>query len=156
MKPINTTVLKKALNQIERFVQHGESENSAVSKVNVAWHLDHSLKVINAVITNMSKSDPALYTNNFSFLGKVFFTLGFFPRGKAKAPKHVMPPETILTSVIITQLEDAKHYVNTLTNLPENAFFKHPLFGNINSTRVVRFLNMHTKHHLKIVAGILK
>ena len=38
----------------------------------------------------------------------------------------------------------------------EDTYFKHPLFGNTNKFRVVRFLDTHTNHHLKIVKSILK
>ena len=96
------------------------------------------------------------YTNNFKFLGKIFLTLGYFPRGKGKAPKHVKPPEVILKEDLISQVEAAKSNIKILGSLDTNSFFKHPLFGNINTKRVYRFLEVHTKHHLKIIDDILK
>ena len=103
----------------------------------------------------MQKSDPALYIDNFSFLGKVLLTLKFFPRGKAKAPKHVLPSDTILVEDIKTQLAEARQNIKSITDLDKNAYFKHPLFGNVNTFRVIRFLDAHTNHHLKIVKSIL-
>ena len=52
-----------------------------------SWHLDHSLKVINAVVKNMEQSDPSLYKDNFSFVGKLLLAFNYFPRGKAKTCK---------------------------------------------------------------------
>jgi hypothetical protein len=156
MKTLNITVLQNALNTIESYIQHSERINTNVSKVNVAWQLDHSLKVINSVVKNMHNSDPVLYKDNFSFLGKLLLKLKFFPRGKAKAPKYVMPSETILIDDIKTQLAEARQNIKTIPDLDKNAFFKHPLFGNVNTWRVIQFLDAHTNHHLKIVKSILK
>ncbi|WP_299063510.1 DUF1569 domain-containing protein [uncultured Polaribacter sp.] len=155
MKVINTVDLETKINLLERSISKSDLINTTVSKVNVAWHIDHSLKVINAVVKTMQNSDPKLYKDNFTFLGKILLLLKYFPKGKAQAPKHVKPPEIILKSAIIDQLETAKQNLSEIVNLDENAFFKHPLFGNINKKRVVRFLNVHTNHHLKIIKNIL-
>lgn len=156
MKTLDITVLQNGLDTIEDCIQHNKVINTDVSKVNVSWHLDHSLKVINSVIKNMQNSDSALYIDNFSFLGKALLKLKFFPRGKAKAPEYVMPSEAILVDDIKTQLVEARQNIKTIPNLDKNAFFKHPLFGNVNTSRVIRFLDVHTNHHLKIVKRILK
>ncbi len=144
------------INQIEHFIPKYEFENPKVSKASIGWHLDHSLKVINNVIGSLQNSDPAEYQNNFSFLGKVFFTLGFFPRGKAKAPTHVLPAEHVTKADLLSQLEKAKTNIETIKNLNQNGYFKHPMFGHVNTKRVNRFLMLHTNHHLKIIRDILK
>ena len=156
MKALNTTVLDNRLNQIENFIPLFEKTNLKVSKATIAWQLDHSLKVINVVAISMMKSDPSKYKNNFSFLGKVFLKLGFFPRGKAKAPKYVKPPVIILKEDLITQLVEARENILKIQNLDDNSFFKHPLFGHINKKRVISFLDTHTNHHLKNVKSIIK
>jgi hypothetical protein len=156
MKIIDITGLQNTLNVIEGCISDSERINTNVSKVNVAWHLDHSLKVINSVIKNMQNSDSALYVDNFSFLGKLLLKLKFYPRGKAKAPKYVLPSETILIDDIKIQLAEARQNIKAIPSLDKNAFFKHPLFGNVNTSRVTRFLDTHTNHHLKIVKSILK
>lgn len=153
---MNTEKLDYLLQRIEDYIDSHEVLNTNVSKVAVGWHLDHSLKVINGVISTLKNSNPKEYKNNFSFIGKLFFALGFFPRGKAKAPKHVKPPEVVLKEDIIKQLAKSKNLVKELPNVDKNSFFKHPLFGNVNKKRVTKFLDLHTSHHLKIVRDILK
>lgn len=156
MKTVNTKTLENRLQLLESYIPDFEKTNTSISNASVAWHLDHSLKVINAVVKSMENSDPALYENNFKFIGKILLKIGFFPRGKAKAPKYVKPPEVVLKSDITTQLAEAKQNIKAIQNLDKNAYFKHPLFGNTNKFRVVRFLDTHTNHHLKIVKSILK
>ena len=156
MKTLNTKTLDKRLALLESHISYFETKNLKVSKATIGWQIDHSLKVINAVVKTMQNSDPTLYEDNFSFLGKLLLKLNYFPRGKAKAPKYVKPPEVILEEDIITQLATAKENIKAISNLDKNAYFKHPLFGNVNKARVFRFLNAHTNHHLKIVKSILK
>jgi hypothetical protein len=145
-----------AIRQLETHIKNHSISEQKTSKSTVGWHIDHSLKVINNVCVALQKSDPNAYEKNFSLLGKLFFTLGFFPRGKAKAPKYVRPPEVILEEDLISQIQLAKVNVETIANLDKKAYFKHPLFGNINSTRVYQFLALHTNNHLKIIKDILK
>ena len=131
----STKTLENKLNQIESYLSNHNLKNPKVSKVTVGWQLDHSLKVINAVIPAMQKSDKSKYSDTFTFVGKILLFLQVFPRGKAKAPSHLVATSTILE---------------------KDAYFKHPMFGNVNKKRALTFLNTHTKHHLKIVRRILK
>ncbi|ARV16065.1 DUF1569 domain-containing protein [Polaribacter sp. SA4-12] len=156
MKTVNTSTLENRLKTLESYIPHSKSVDVTISKADVAWHLDHSLKVLNAVAKSMETSDPTLFRNNFTFIGKICLKIGFFPRGKAKAPKYVKPPEVILDSAIVSQLAEARQHIKGINNLEDNAYFRHPLFGHINKKRVFRFMDTHTKHHLKIVKSILK
>ena len=153
---MNSKKIKQLLLDLDEQIENHEIINPKISKATIGWQIDHSLKVINNVANALQTSDPKLYENNFSFLGKLFFILGFFPRGKAKAPKHVKPPEIILEKELIAQVQLAKSNIETLNTLEVNTFFKHPLFGNVNTKRVHRFLEIHTNHHLKIIKDILK
>ena len=156
MQHKNLKDLNTLLSQIEKNIPLKDRSNTSISKSDIAWHLDHTLKVINGVIKTMQASSPSNYKNNFSFLGYIFLGLGYFPRGKARAPKTVTPPENILKEDLVRQLNMAINNVKTIEGLNKNAHFKHPLFGNINKSRVVKFLKTHTNHHLKIVRDILK
>ncbi|SFN42774.1 Protein of unknown function [Bizionia echini] len=144
------------IDSLENHINQYEVANSKISKASVGWHIDHSCKVINQVVITLQSSDPTLYKNDFSFMGKLFFTLGFFPRGKAKAPKNVKPPETIIKGDLVNQLQLARTNIDTIPNLDKNAFFKHPFFGDVNKKRIYRFLELHTHHHVKIICDILK
>ena len=144
------------LNKLESNIKNHSVSKPEISKGDVPLHIDQSLKVINNVIIALQKSNPNTYKNDISLLGKVMFKLGFFPRGKAKAPKHVKPPEVILKEDLILQVNLAKTNIRTIVSLDKNAYFKHPLFGNINTKRVNRFLLIHTNHHLKIINDVLK
>ena len=67
--------IKQLLLNLEEQIENREVINPKISKATIGWQIDHSLKVINSVVKTLQSSDPTLYKNNFSFLGKFFFTI---------------------------------------------------------------------------------
>lgn len=154
---LNTNVkkLRMQLSQIEAFIPHFRVVNASVSKVSVGWQLDHSLKVINGVLNTMAHSNPKHYNRNFNLRRIILFSLNYIPRGKAKSPKIVLPPETILKEDLEKQLHTAKRLIDGIGTLDEAHHFKHFIFGTLSKKQTLRFLRLHTHHHLKIVQDIL-
>tara|TARA_R110002072_G_scaffold30166_4_gene94605 strand:+ start:1025 stop:1474 length:450 start_codon:yes stop_codon:yes gene_type:complete len=149
-------MLEKELKFIEDSIRLKERKNLKVSKATVGWHLDHSLKVLNSVLLAIKESDPNLYKKKFNSVRFVTFTLNRFPRGKVKAPKRVLPPEIIETNAIENQLKEVRSKLKYMDELEENQFFDHPFFNHLNKKQTIKFLGMHTNHHLKIIKDILK
>jgi hypothetical protein len=147
-------MLGDEFNLIRENINHQEKENLKISKASIGWHLYHSLKVINSVCDALQNSKAGDYKKEFNGLRLFTFTLGFFPRGKANAPKRVLPPEIILKEDIQNQLSIAIRNVENIDGLDDNQFFTHPLFKQLNKKQTIKFLKLHTNHHLKIVKEI--
>lgn len=150
------TFLDEEFSRIIGCIAHRDSKSSMVSKVDVAWHLDHMLKVIIATCAILQKSNPEEFKRSYSFIRTMVFATGYIPRGVAKAPRSVRPSDVIETNGIYDQLATARGCVSELERLDANAHFKHPYFRNINKNQTKRFLKLHTLHHLKIVRDIIK
>ena len=155
MKRNNADYLIAHLDQIESLISDRDRINKDISKVDVAWHLDHMLKTLNRITIALQESMPEHYRSSFNAARIMSLTFGFIPRGRAKSPAVVRPPDHILTKDIFSQLEEARKNINVLNNLDANAHFKHPVFGIINNATTIRFIEVHTKHHLKIIKDIL-
>ena len=149
-------MLNKEFAIIKENLKYLEKKNVKISNVSVGWHLDHSLKVINSVFDALKNSDPAKYKSQFNGLRILAFTLRSFPRGKAKSPKRVLPPEIIIKEDVKKQLEFAIDNFKVFQDLKENQYFEHPIFKKLNKKKAIKFLKLHTNHHLKIVKDILK
>ncbi len=149
-------IMQKEFSLISSYFNKLEINNLEVSKASVGWHIDHSLKVINFVCDNISGSNPNEYKPRFNKWRIIAFTLGFFPRGKAKSPKRVSPPEVVLKESILKQFNKAKANIESIKELEDDNFFTHPIFKQLNKSRTQKFLKLHTKHHLKIIKDILK
>ena len=148
--------LNNELAEIKHFIEKYDQKNINVSAKRVDWHLDHSLKVINGVCGQLKKSDPSAYQWKFNAIRVFVYTFNFFPRGKGKSPKSVLPPENILKQDLKNQLDLAEKELFSIMNLPIKSHFKHPYFGLLNLKKTKKFLKLHTLHHLKICRDIVK
>ena len=150
-------ILNNLLAQIEEHIPNKTQINPSVSKSDVGWQLDHALKVINGVCSILIKTDPNnKYKKEFNVIRTVLFALCYIPRGKARAPKVVLPPDVIKEEDLFNQLREAHNHIKAVKPLPKTSHFKHHVFGTLTKQQTLRFLEIHTKHHLKIVNDILK
>jgi len=148
------TELIQLIHQLESQIENHETINSNVSQSSIGWHLDHSLMVINGIITQVKNSNPEQYKRQFNWKRVFIKTINKFPRGKGKAPKVVQPTEIASKEILTTKLEAAKTNSIELKNLHPNSYFTHPYFGNLNLKKTIWFLKLHTYHHLKIIHDI--
>ncbi len=144
------------LHQLENHISNFEKTNPNVSNSTVGWQIDHCLLVINGIIGQIEISDPLKYQPKWTFPKFMVFTTGKIPRGKAKAPKVVIPTQVATQEKLIAKLAVAKNNVLKLDSFSENQFFNHPFFKDLNVKQTKKFLTIHTKHHLKIIEDILK
>lgn len=149
-------LIKKLLLEIEKSIPFKDNINAKISKSTIGWQLDHALKVINNICVILAKKHSKKYKKDFNLLRSVLFTFGFIPRGKAKAPKFVNSKEAISTETLYEQLNTAKNHIENIQYLDNDAYFIHHAFGTLSKKKTIRFLEIHTKHHLKIVRDILK
>ena len=144
------------LHQLENHISNFEKTNPNVSNSTVGWQIDHCLLVINGIIGQIEISDPLKFQPKWTFPKFMVFTTGKIPRGKAKAPKVVIPTQVATQEKLIAKLAAAKNNVLKLDSFSENQFFNHPFFKDLNVKQTKKFLTIHTKHHLKIIEDILK
>jgi hypothetical protein len=148
--------LEALIAELERNIANMNVENQAVSKSPVGWHIDHALLTINKITSAIKSSDPKEYKWKFSFSKVLVFALNKIPRGRAKAPKSVQPEVPFTKESLSTHLSKIREKVKVLNTLPPNSHFDHPYFGKLNLKPSIKFLSLHTKHHLDIIHDILK
>ena len=147
--------LEQQLVEMEGYTKFLTRQDADVSKAPLGWHLAHNLKVINSIITGLEHSQPAAYKKTFSWKKELVYFFGRIPRGKAKAPKTVLPAEELSEEKLQEEIKITKSRILSIKNLPKNAFFEHPYFGHIKRDETPKFLAIHTEHHLKIMREIL-
>jgi hypothetical protein len=152
---LNTDFLQAQLQEIKEYIPHKEKVIPDVSSASVGWHLSHSLQVINNIFDSLKNSDPEEFKRQFSFWKTAVFLTRKIPRGRARSPKVVLPPENIEANFIQEQLTAAQANILLINNFPKKAHFKHPFFNHLNRNETKKFLEIHTEHHLKIIRDIL-
>ena len=148
--------LKDVINKLEALASKLDMANESVSKVPVAWHIEHSLLTIEMIIYQLKRSDPSAFKSKFSFPKFFVFTFGKIPRGKAQSPRPVQPKGNITLESLKTHCILAIDKVNELAGMKSNSHFEHPIFGKLNLKSTKRFLEIHTNHHLAIINDIIK
>ena len=148
--------LDKELAEIESLIEKRDVKNTAVSQADVAWHLDHSLKVVNRLSESLSTSNPEDFASELNMSRLVVFTTGIIPRGRAQASEEVLPPAEIRTEDILAQLATARTNLTGLSDLDEKAHMEHPVFRTLDKGQTKRLMKVHTRHHLKIIRDILR
>lgn len=146
--------LQNLISQLESKIPFHKKINPSVSNSTVGWQIEHSLKTIHQILQVVKASNPAEYQWKFN-KSKLFISiLGFIPRGKAKAPKAVLPDENISEESLLLSLQKVKLALQEWDSFDKNCYFPHPYFGKLNKKSTEWFLNLHTNHHLKIVNDI--
>lgn len=148
--------LQNSLNELVSFIPNANHLNPDVSNANVGWHIDHSLLVINKILSQLEKSDENDYRWQFNLKRTVVFFQNKFPVGKAKAPEAVKPTEMFDKNKTLIFAEKAKNKILSAHLLHKNKNFKHPFFGLLNTKHTLKFLTIHTNHHIQIINNILK
>jgi len=149
-------ILDKELKELEDLFAHSSRLKTEVSAKGVDWHIDHSLKVLNGVSKSLKRSDPSEYKRQFNLLRSIVFAFQIIPKGKGRAPKTVVNDGEILEKDLYLQLKEAKEQLMELEDISEKSFFKHPYFGLLSLKMSMQFLNIHTRHHIKIIRDIIK
>lgn len=151
MKNINDQLQK-----IESLLPKIDVMNEKVSKASVGWHLEHLLLILNSSLKGLTMTNPKDYKPKFGLKKFVFLNFGLIPRGKIRAPKQFFPLEVPTQESILKLINLAKERLEAAKNLPEKSFITHPFLGDFDKKTTLKFLWLHTNHHLKITDDILK
>ena len=147
--------LELLLSKIETAMSHHEKISLPVSKSSVGWHVEHTLLTINAIIDDLQKSEPKNYKHTYNLRKFLIFTIKKIPRGRAKAPNVIIPQQFDNETVKI-HLEKTKINVEKLNTINAESYFRHPFLGHIKLKPAIKFLGIHTTHHLKIINDIIR
>ena len=149
--------LHRLLDQLESDISSFDKVNLAVSSGSVGWHIAHSLKTIDQIVTACKHSNPSEYQWHFNFKRFLIMSVAKkIPRGKAKAPKIVRPEGDISPETLSLSLEKVRKNIKDWKSLDKNVHFPHPFFGVLNKKETEQFLILHTRHHEMIIKDIRK
>jgi hypothetical protein len=130
-----------------------------VSDWSVGLQLEHVTHVCRGVLDTLGRilGGDAREASGPNFLGWVFLTLNWIPRGRGKVPEK-MRPQGIDGGRLQANLDRERR---RLAELDLDALagaggtLPHPIFGPLDARRWLRFLEVHNHHHWKIVRDVL-
>jgi hypothetical protein len=148
--------LETLLDKVAATIPQYDKVKQEVSASGVGWHIEHICLTIDKITYAVANSVAANYTWKFNFVRELVFTTGKIPRGRAQSPKSVTPDAGINPSILTEHIATTRKQIQLLTTLPKDNYFEHPFFGNLRLKRTIRFLEIHTQHHLDIIHDIIR
>ena len=148
--------LKMLLEELESKIESFEMINPAVSTSSVGWHIEHSFLVINVIIDGLKKSNPNDYRWKFNLKRLYVYTINKILRGGSKAPKRVQPQNNFSQESLKNHFLITSDKLKELSNLNPDNYIEHPVLGKLNAKPAIKFLFIHTRHHIDIINDIIK
>lgn len=146
--------LEKLLADVENYLPFYEKQVEGISKSPIGWHIEHLLLTLDRVIERLSQTNKQNYKWKFNLSRLVIMTTGRIPRGRAKSPSSVRPQTDINQESLSSHLKLTRDKLKQLKQLDRGQYFEHPYFGHIKLKQAIRFLEIHTTHHLHIIKDI--
>jgi hypothetical protein len=129
-----------------------------ISAWSPAEHLDHTQKVSMSIVRRLGDKSAKPSPRGINLMGRVILLLGWIPRGRGNAPERLRG--AVCTGAHIE--EALGRLEQALDALPLDALsasqlpiVPHPLFRSLTPSQALRFIVVHTNHHLRIVDEIL-
>lgn len=151
--------LSRELDRLEPWLDHPDParRHETVSSWCVGQQVDHTLKVAASILERLGQDGKEPKTP-ISFEGRVVLALGWIPRGVGKAPElshGVLRPPGELRAA----MAGVRALVERLRQEParishRRRTVRHPRFGGLTPAQALRFAEIHTRHHLKILRDI--
>ncbi|MBT8399127.1 MAG: DinB family protein [Rhodothermia bacterium] len=134
---------------------------SAWSPLQQIAHVSKSNRwIISSVVAILTGRREFETQGSIKPIGRLVLRSGLIPRGVGKSPSVARPDDLIsterLTEELRQQLGNMGHIHDHLEAAKSSRqTFEHPYFGHLNPRQWIRFVRVHTNHHLKIVSEIL-
>ena len=133
-----------------------------VSDWSVGIHLEHLLLAESGILRwiDATLADPEGSPSGGrpSRRGTMVLVSGWIPRGRAKAPERTVPPAEIgedLAERLTAHRTAAVGLEPRLTDIHGGTSTReHPILGHYTASQWLRFLDIHHRHHEKIIRDI--
>lgn len=148
-------LVRGQIRALDALVGYRSAVTPRVSRWPVGMHIHHcSLTMVGVTRAVMRQSGPRpRWTPNL--LRTTVLLTGRIPRGRAQTPAEARPTPGCDERQLLSVLRDADDIVRELVDAPADAWFHHFALGIIRMRSVPRFLEVHNRHHLRIIRDIL-
>ncbi len=147
--------MPSALDEIEQYLPNLDRKDPAVSAWSVREQLHHALLSADGIARAVVESTPGTRRPSLSPIKWLVLTTGKIPRGRARAPKRVLPSASVSREELEELLVHARESLASAEAADPAAWYDHFVFGVMGRNAAIRLIHLHTRHHLAIVRDIL-
>ncbi|HYR29191.1 MAG TPA: DinB family protein [Thermoanaerobaculia bacterium] len=153
--------IRKQLTAMRALASRTEPELLAVAPCS-GWspseHLDHSIKVTASIVSRLLDLDAPRGARGVSAVGRLIMLVGRIPRGRGRSPERLTGTRQTAADLqaSLTKLERKLDLLAAQHLEPARGpIVPHPRFGGLTPPHALRFAEIHTDHHLRIIDDIL-
>lgn len=132
-----------------------DRSRSEVSHWTVGQHVLHVLMSANGIIDSLHASPRGQGRERLSLLKFASLTFSHIPRGKAKAPDVVRPQDVVTEHMVRDAYSAFQQRLPGIKDIAKDHWFRHPVFGDLLRDNALRFIEVHSHHHSKIIKDIV-
>lgn len=140
--------------ELQGWVVSRDDVHPKVSHWSVGQQIAHCCLVVESVARALQDSVPPAPRAKLTAVRLGVFWTGRIPRGRAKAPRRAHPEPGHSTQELNSRLGEAERNMQAIRSLAPDAWFRHFVFDVLKRDQSLRFLRIHTDHHLRIIAEI--
>ncbi|HET6348347.1 MAG TPA: DinB family protein [Candidatus Krumholzibacteria bacterium] len=144
------------LDELRHMLAHAEASAPGVSQWSVGMHVHHCALTMILIGKGLAASTPPAPPSRSSLAKTAVFTSGRIPRGRAKNNERSQPSASVPRAEMLALLEESAREIESATGLAAGTWITHPVFGPLQRDDALKFVRIHNRHHLRIVADILK
>ena len=145
----------QTLNKLNNYILRCSVKNEKVSKWSVGMQVEHCLLGTRRICSALSNSKPYTGKIKKGLLRRIIFLTGIIPRGRGKTPDAAIPDEQTTESGLRELLAEASLSAQKAAESDCDCWWKHFAFGVMKRDEALKFVEIHNKHHLKIISDIL-
>ena len=121
----------------------------------MGMQIEHCLLGTMGICSALVNSKPYTGKIKKGFWRRLVFLTGIIPRGRAKCPKAVIPTDQATEPGLRELLAEAGLSAQKAAESNCDCWWKHFALGVMKRDEALKFVEIHNKHHLKIISDIL-
>ena len=148
--------IEETLDRLHSCISSADAADKSISEWTVGQHIEHcclGMKFLCETLISCSTPPPRSKHPIRAFL---MLASGRIPRGRGNAPKAALPSEDTADSERLEGLlENSRRLVRRSLDCSPKSWVKHFVFGVLKRNQVLKFISVHNRHHLRIIADIV-
>lgn len=136
-------------------IPNADKRVPAVSEWSVGMHIHHCALATIGIVRALAASTPPPPASKVPVARRLVFLSGRIPRGRGRSPDAVLPRADVSTAELNEQVEKAEEMLSRVDALDPKTWFKHFAFGVLDRDQTLKFIRIHNRHHLRIIADIV-
>jgi len=143
------------LDDLRNALEHARLSVPAVSDWSVAMHVHHCCLAMIEIWQALVASTPPPPRSRRSFWTWVVFLSGHIPRGRQRSPQVALPKHDVSDAELLSLLDRCQQIAADVRKLDPGTWFRHVALGVLNRDKAFKFIRIHNRHHLRIIADMV-